>query len=144
MSTLSRREFLRWAERALGAVGLATVATPVVAFFYPSDLSETPGQPVSAGPASALTVGQSKTVGYGRYPAIVINTASGLRAYSAVCTHFACIVNWDAERGEIVCPCHAATFDPSDGHVTGGPPPRGLDAIDVAVVGGEIMVGSAT
>jgi cytochrome b6-f complex iron-sulfur subunit len=143
MADVTRRDFLVLTEGALVAAGLAVVAVPAVAYFYPPDLRETPAEPVSAGPASDLPVGQSTTVPYGRYPAIVINTTEGLRAYSAVCTHFACLVKWDSARGELVCPCHDAAFDPLDGHVTGGPPPRGLDTFPVNVVNGEIFVGGA-
>jgi Rieske Fe-S protein len=144
MSALSRREFLKISERVLAAVGLAAIATPVVAYFFPSDLSQTPSEAVAGGAAADLAVGESTIVPYGRYPAVVINTTAGLRAYSAVCTHFACIVNWDPALGEVVCPCHAATFDPVDGHVTSGPAPRALDPIPVAVVDGQIMVGGAS
>jgi cytochrome b6-f complex iron-sulfur subunit len=142
VADLSRREFLKWGERGLAAVGLVAIASPVVAYFYPADLSETPAEPVSAGPVDELAVGEAKFVPFGRYPAVVVNTSEGLRAYSAVCTHFACIVNWDPALGEFVCPCHNASFDPVDGHVLGGPPPRGLDALTVTVVDDQIMVGA--
>jgi cytochrome b6-f complex iron-sulfur subunit len=141
VSDLTRREFIQQSERILVAAGLAAVAAPAVAFFYPPDLSATPAEPVSAGPESALLVGESKMVPYGRYPALVINTSEGIKAYSAVCTHFACLVKWDKARGEFVCPCHDGFFDPIDGHVISGPPPRALDPIAVKIVGGEIMVG---
>lgn len=141
MADVTRREFLVLTEGALVAAGLAVVAVPAVAFFYPAELRETPAEPVSAGPVADLPVGTSTTVPYGRYPAIVINTSDGLRAWSAVCTHFACLVKYDPDRDELVCPCHDAAFDPIDGHVTAGPPPRALDAFPVNVVDGEIMVG---
>lgn len=141
MRTLSRREFLKLTEQGVAVVGVAAVAGPAVAFFFPADLRETPAEPVSAGPATDVPVGSSKTVPYGRYPALVVNTPDGLRAYSAVCTHFACLVSWDAQRGEITCPCHDAAFDAGDGHVLSGPPPKPLVSIPVTVTNGEIWVG---
>jgi Rieske Fe-S protein len=141
MSEITRRDFLNVLKRALAAVGLAALAAPVVAFFYPPKLEEMPSEPVLVGAEDELPPDQSKTIGFGRYPALVINTSQGLRAYSAVCTHFACIVKWDPELGQIVCPCHEGYFDPLDGHVISGPPPTPLEALKVDVVDGQIYVG---
>jgi Rieske Fe-S protein len=141
MSPISRRGFLKLASRFLTATGLAILVVPIVAYFYPPKLEEMPSEPVSAGPLDGLPAGQSKTIRFGRYPALVIHTPEGLRAYSAVCTHFACIVKWDAESGQIACPCHDGFFDPFDGHVISGPPPSPLQALKVEVTEGEIFIG---
>ncbi|MGB2909831.1 MAG: Rieske 2Fe-2S domain-containing protein, partial [Anaerolineales bacterium] len=115
MSKITRRNFLNLIKVGLAATGLAVVFAPIVAFFYPTNLEETPSEPVSAGPADELPVNSSITIRFGRYPALVINIPDGLRAYSAVCTHFACIVKWNPDLGEIECPCHDGYFDPYDG-----------------------------
>jgi Rieske Fe-S protein len=141
MKEITRKEFLRIVKWGLAATGLAVVFAPIVAFFYPPNLEETPSEPVPVGTLNELPVNESKTVQYGRYPALIINTNEGLRAYSAVCTHFACIVKWNPSIGEIVCPCHEGYFDPYDGHVISGPPPVGLDHLPVEVINGEIYVG---
>jgi nitrite reductase/ring-hydroxylating ferredoxin subunit len=112
-----------------------------VAYFYPSKLEEIPSEPVLAGSTEELPAGASKTIRYGRYPALVIHTEEGLRAYSAVCTHFACLVKWNAELGQIVCPCHDGYFDALDGHVISGPPPSPLTVFKVTDVYGKIYVG---
>ena len=123
--------------------GLAAIAGPVIAYFYPAKLEETPSEPVLVGPLSELPTGSSKTVRFGRYPALVIHTKAGLRAYSAVCTHFACIVKWDAGRGEIICPCHDGFFAAEDGAVLAGPPPTNLKSLPVSIVEDQIYVGEA-
>lgn len=143
MSKLSRRDFLNLTNRFLTLTGLAIVLGPIIAYFYPAKLEEVPSEPVLVGPENELPPGTSKTVRFGRYPAIVINTSEGLRAFSAVCTHFACIVKWDNERNEIVCPCHDGFFDPVNGDVISGPPPTPLDPINVEVIDGQIYVGGA-
>jgi cytochrome b6-f complex iron-sulfur subunit len=114
---------------------------PVLAYFYPPKLEETPSEPVLVGNADELPEGESKTVRFGRYPALIINTRDGLRAYSAVCTHFACICKWDPDIEQIVCPCHEGYFDALDGHVVSGPPPEPLEPLNVEVVDNEIYVG---
>jgi Rieske Fe-S protein len=144
MSPITRREFMNLLNKGLIATGTAAILAPVIAYFYPSDLQETPSEPVLVCKVGELPVGESVTINYGRYPALVINTDQGLRAFSAVCTHFACIVKWDIEKGSIYCPCHDGYFDPQDGHVTAGPPPIGLTAIPVTVIDDEIYIGGAS
>ena len=141
MSPITRRDFMKLVNKGLVVTGAVIIAGPVVAYFYPSDLQETPSEPVRVCSVDELPVGESKTIGYGRYPALVINTPEGLRAFSAVCTHFACIVKWENQEGVIYCPCHDGYFDPQDGHVISGPPPLPLAAIPVNVVNDEIYIG---
>ncbi len=144
MSPITRREFINLLNKGLAVTGTAAILGPIVAYFYPSNLQETPSEPVLVCKVDELPVGQSKTIAYGRYPALVINTPSGLRAFSAVCTHFACIVKWEDAQGKIYCPCHDGYFDPNDGRVLSGPPPLPLTPIPVKIVNGEIYVGGAT
>jgi arsenite oxidase small subunit len=144
MNNISRRNFLSIVKQLLAASGLAAIAAPVVAYFYPSNLEETPSEAVDAGPMQDLPVNEAITVKFGRYPALVINTPDGLKAYSSVCTHFACLVKWEKETGKIVCPCHDATFDPKDGSVLGGPAPSPLTAFNVEVRDGNIFIGGAS
>jgi cytochrome b6-f complex iron-sulfur subunit len=137
---LTRREFLNIFNKIVAATGLAVVLGPVVAYFYPPKLEETPSEPVLVAPEIELPVGSSKTVKFGRYPAIIIHTETGLKAYSAVCTHFACIVAWKPEINQIACPCHEGFFNPEDGSVISGPPPTPLEHINVEIIDGDIYV----
>lgn len=141
MKIPTRRDFLKITSRGILGLGLAAVFGPVLAYFFPAKLEEMPSEPVPVGPENELKAGESKKVSFGRYPALILKTSAGLRAYSAVCTHFACICDWDPELGQIVCPCHDGFFDPIDGHVISGPPPAPLLALKVEVVDGEIYIG---
>ena len=143
MSKYTRRDFINLGKTLLTVTGLAVVLGPVIAYFYPANLEETPSEPVLVCAEEELGPGESWTIRFGRYPAIVINTTEGLRAYSAVCTHFACVVKWIPEHNEIECPCHEGFFDPYDGEVISGPPPTPLDSLQVEVVNGDIYVGGA-
>jgi cytochrome b6-f complex iron-sulfur subunit len=138
---LTRRSFLQFINRVLATVGIAAIAGPIVAYFWPTQLEEVPSDPVSVGPEGSIPVGEAELVRYGRYPALVINTTEGIRVYSAVCTHFACIVDWDPESKQIVCPCHEGFFDPIDGSVISGPPPSPLNSIPYFVKDGTLFIG---
>lgn len=140
MNNVTRRNFLNILKTSGVVLGASVVFGPIVAYFYPPKLEEMPSEPVLVCSEADLPVGTSKTVAFGRYPALVINTENGLRAYSAVCTHFACITKWDAEKGMIVCPCHDGFFAVEDGSVISGPPPTPLTMLTAEVVDGQIYV----
>lgn len=137
----SRRNFLKILQSVIAASGMAAIIGPIIAYFWPASLEEVPSDPVSAGPVDSIAQGSAKMVRFGRYPALIVNTPEGIRVYSAVCTHFACIVQWVPERDRIECPCHEGYFRPEDGSVIYGPPPRALDPIPHFVQNGILYIG---
>lgn len=55
-------------------------------------------------------------------------------AFSRVCTHAGCIVDYDGTSELLFCPCHGAEFDPTQGaRVVAGPAPVPLPSIDVEI-----------
>jgi menaquinol-cytochrome c reductase iron-sulfur subunit len=60
-------------------------------------------------------------------------------AFDPRCTHLNCPYYWDKEKQQFLCPCHDGLFD-IDGNVTGGPPPRPLDRLEITIDEGNIMV----
>jgi len=140
MDNVTRRDFLNLLKGTGVVIGAGAVAAPVVAYFYPPKLEEMPSEPVLVCPEAELKVGQSRTVQFGRYPAIVVRLDSGLKAYSAVCTHFACIVKWNADTARFECPCHDGDFSADDGSVISGPPPAPLTMLETEVKNGQIFV----
>ena len=136
----NRRDFLNVVNKFLVASGLAAILGPTVAYFYPKELEETPSEPIFVAADGEIPQGGSKTIKFGRYPALIINTPEGLKAYSAVCTHFACIVMWDPNINQIACPCHAGYFDPINGSVISGPPPTALEKLTIDIIDGDIYI----
>jgi len=143
MGTITRRSFLQISNRILAVLGVTAITIPIVAYFFPPNLEETPSEPILVSKLDDLPPGASKTIRFGRYPALIINTSAGLRAYSAVCTHFACVCKWDPARELIVCPCHEGYFEPLEGQVVSGPPPLPLESLAVNIIDDEIYVGGA-
>lgn len=142
MSKISRRDFLAVIKKVLAATGLTALFSPIVAYFYPPSLEETPADPVRVN-ITDLAPGESLTVPFGRYPALIINTSEGIKAYSAVCTHFSCIVKWDQDQNIIFCPCHDGFFEAVNGEVISGPPPTPLEPIPFVLEDGEIYLGGS-
>ena len=53
-------------------------------------------------------------------------------AYSAICTHAGCQVQFNPYAREITCPCHGAVYDPyNNAQVVAGPAPLPLQKIPV-------------
>lgn len=143
MSDISRRDFIGLIKKGLAATGFTALLAPFLAYFYPPSLEETPTEPVRVGTVEEIPVGKSLTIPFGRYPALVIHTDQGFKAYSAVCTHFACICKWDASEQVIHCPCHEGYFEPYEGGVISGPPPLPLEKIPLTITDGEIFIGGS-
>jgi Rieske Fe-S protein len=141
MNTFTRRDFFSVVKKALAATGLTALLGPFIAYFYPPSLEEQPSEAVRVGTVEDIPLGESLTVPFGRYPALVIHTDQGFKAYSAVCTHFACITKWDREAQVIFCPCHEGFFEPYQGEVISGPPPFPLEKIEITIIEGEIFIG---
>ena len=73
-------------------------------------------------------------------PAILFRTKTGVFAYSAICTHQGCSVAYKASTKKLICPCHAAQFDPfANAKVVSGPAERALDKVNVKISGTWIV-----
>ena len=127
---ITRRDYLRMLVTISGGLFAGTAAV-ALGLFRRRD--EATGREVLV--AEAIPPGGSVRFRYptDADPAIAIRVAAGtLVAYSSLCTHLSCTVLWNQEEGRIDCPCHDGEFDPSDGHVLAGPPPRPLPRIELA------------
>jgi len=72
-------------------------------------------------------------------PAIMLHLPGGeLVAYSQKCTHLGCVVFYEPEAVELVCPCHEGVFEPTTGDPIAGPPERPLPAIELDVRDGTV------
>ncbi len=139
--TSGRRTFLGWLGGLTIVSTASMVLTPIVAFLVPtsSGANESGGK-VLVGTTDDIPPGAGKVVAMGSKPAIVVNTDSGVKAYSAICTHLGCVVAWNDLSSQIVCPCHGGIFNPANGAVIGGPPPTGLPPLNASVEGNQIFL----
>ncbi len=62
-----------------------------------------------------------------------------IRAFSTVCPHLGCGIDWNDRTGKFDCPCHDSSFD-LQGRCLSGPAPRGLDELEVSADGREVLV----
>jgi cytochrome b6-f complex iron-sulfur subunit len=137
----ARRQFLRWLGGLTVVSTGAMILTPIIGFLVPANSSGGGnGGRVLVGTTDDIPPGEGKVVAMGSKPAVVVNTDSGVKAYSAICTHLGCVVAWNGMSNLIVCPCHGGQFNPSSGAVVGGPPPAPLAPLTVSVEGSQIFL----
>ena len=136
---VSRRDFVGWIIRGGIFATLAGMIMPALSYVWPVMGHGPSNEMEEVGGVEDIPVGGAKKVIVGGSALLIIRTASEFKAYSAICTHLGCIVDWDAPKKEIVCPCHAGTFD-VEGRNVSGPPPKPLAAYQVHVADGKIFV----
>lgn len=68
--------------------------------------------------------------------------ADGLFAFTAVCTHSACVVQPPNTRGVTFCNCHGSRFD-GNGAVVNGPATRAMVHYALTVCDGQVSVDTA-
>lgn len=136
----SRRSFLDWLIAACSMVAAVAMAVPGLMYLWPAARGGG-AERVEVLGAGSLAPGQSVKIQVGGLAVIVVRGRSGYRAFSAVCTHLGCLVNWNSAEGNFSCPCHAATFD-EDGQVVSGPPPGPLKKLSVKEIKGKVYVSS--
>jgi Rieske Fe-S protein len=69
-------------------------------------------------------------------------SASGVVAYTSICTHSGCDVDtWLDKESHLFCSCHESKFDPRDAaRVVDGPAPRPLPALPLKIADGVLVV----
>jgi Rieske Fe-S protein len=140
-STATRRGFVNWLLGTTVGAFLISVLYPVARYLVPPPAGESTTASVTL-PIKADDVkpNTGQIFKFGSRPAIVVRTPAGdLRAFSAVCTHLNCTVQYRPDIGHIWCACHNGHFD-LNGQNIAGPPPRPLDAYVVNVRAGQIVV----
>ena len=60
-------------------------------------------------------------------------------ALSRICSHERCSVEFDLAQNILICLCHGATFEATDGNVISGPTQRSLKKINVKIDGDNVL-----
>jgi Rieske Fe-S protein len=135
-----RRSFLNYLLATSFGATLAAIFYPIIRFVAPPEVIEAAQASVVAGKVNEIAVNSGQIFKFGNKPGLLIRTPSGeLKAFSAVCTHLDCIVQYQPEARQILCACHNGQYNLS-GQNVGGPPPRPLEEYVVNTRGDEIVV----
>ena len=150
---LSRRDFITWISAAVGSFITVVIGLPALDYLIAPALTAAStdawiplgkldsfevGKPTLSTFTRTKANGWEQTVNsYGVFVYRISQT--DVVAFSNVCTHLGCRVNWQADKQEYICPCHDGHFN-KNGKVVSGPPPRPLDTYVTKVSGGILSI----
>jgi cytochrome b6-f complex iron-sulfur subunit len=139
MENDGRRKFLGLCLGGCLAGMAAAVMYPLYRYLAPRSGGGTSAKVII--PEKDVPEGEAKFFEYAGSSAVLVRKrGGGLVALSAVCTHLGCIVQWEKDKQDFLCPCHAGHYT-ADGVVTSGPPPKPLAKLPFSVANGAITVG---
>jgi Rieske Fe-S protein len=136
----TRRSFLDWLLGTSAVATLGAIVYPIFKFMSPPQIVESAENSVVAAKLSEVPPNSGKIFKFGNKPGILVHTAAGeFKAFSAVCTHLECIVQYRDDTKQIWCACHNGQYNLS-GQNIGGPPPRPLEEYQVNTRGDDVVV----
>jgi len=141
MPANSRRGFVNLLLGSGFGAMMVSMLYPVVRYLLPPES----GEPTIANvtlpwKTAEIRVNSGRIFRFGSQPGILVKTPAGeLRAFSAVCTHLNCTVQYREEKQDIWCACHNGVYD-LNGRNVSGPPPRPLEHYKAFVKGDQIVV----
>ena len=136
---LTRRQFVEFVIKGGLLATLAGFLFPALAYIWPVTQKGPAMGKKEVARLDEIPLWGAKKVILGGSALLLVRTPDGVNALSAICTHLGCIVEWDSAKREILCPCHAGTFD-QKGNVLSGPPPKALPGYQVDVINDKVYV----
>lgn len=120
-----------------------SILYPIFAYFKIPPEGESVPTSIVAAKINEIQPNQGKVFRFGNSPAILVKTPDGeWKAFSAVCTHLQCTVQYRNDMQKIWCACHNGTFDMKGTNIA-GPPPRPLQEFKVTTKGDDVIVSKA-
>jgi cytochrome b6-f complex iron-sulfur subunit len=135
-----RRDFLAYVIGGGLIAWAGAVFYPLIAYLKPPVQGEVEVTTVKVGKLSDVPRDAGTIVRFGTKPVILVRDAGDqLVAFSAVCTHLDCTVQYRKDMGLIWCACHNGKYDLTGRNVS-GPPPRPLEEFRVILQGEEVLI----
>ncbi|MGA7416050.1 MAG: Rieske (2Fe-2S) protein [Bryobacteraceae bacterium] len=135
-----RRSVLSWLLGGGVFITMGSFFYPVLRFLNPPLIAEAAVNEVNAGKVQELKPNSGKIVKFGNKPALLVRVnETEFKAFSAVCTHLNCTVQYRDSTQQIWCACHNGTYD-LNGRVVSGPPPNPLEEFVVNQKGDDLII----
>lgn len=140
-SAKNRRDFLNWFLGTTAGAFILSVLYPLSRYLVPPQVEESTSRTVTLSiKPQEVKANSGQIFRFGSQPAILVSTPAGeLKAFAAVCTHLACIVQYRSDLSHIWCACHNGHFDLNGKNIE-GPPPKPLEEYTVNVRADQIIV----
>ena len=137
---ITRKSFLSRFLIVWFGVGFLSIMYVIARYIVPPQLRERILDTMMLGKVSDVPVDGARIVKFNKTPVVLVrNTEGQVKAFSAVCTHLGCIVEYRNNEKRFHCNCHGSVFD-LDGKNIGGPAPRPLIPFRVDLQDDNIIV----
>jgi menaquinol-cytochrome c reductase iron-sulfur subunit len=149
---IARRQLLGKMSIAVGCVGGAALAVPIVGFIVAPLFGDSPREWRAIAKIDQFKIGETVNVVFVDasplpWAGVTAKTAAWLRrlsetefeAFSVNCAHLGCPVRWMPDARLFMCPCHGGVYY-EDGSVAAGPPEHGLSKYACRVRDGQVEV----
>ena len=135
-----RRDFLNILIGGGFFAWLISLLYPVFKYLEPPEIEEAKVSNVKIGAVEDMEKNSGKIIKFGNKPVIVVRKSDGeYVAFTAVCTHLDCIVQFRKDLKLIYCACHNGKYD-LNGRNVSGPPPAPLEKYGIAIQNNEVIV----
>jgi menaquinol-cytochrome c reductase iron-sulfur subunit len=147
---MERRSFLKWATNGLGALFATILGLPALAYLI--DARNRPAKPgefktvarlseLIEGVPHQVVIREVRRDAWTLHPNdeigrvwLIRRDKDTVEAFTAICPHLGCSVNFEEKQKLFICPCHGGTFDLNCHRVERpdltNPAPRGMDLLD--------------
>ena len=140
---IGRRRFLSQAVMGFGVLfGMGLLGLRFFQFLVPSQRVKRE-ESVLLGAEAKIPMNEAVPMELGGHKLLVLKTEEGVVAFSRRCTDLGCLVSWDRQREQFLCPCHQGIYDKTGKNVA-GPPPRPLDRFSIVKRGDQLYVNIAS
>jgi len=140
----TRRRFIRSGIGIAGLIYIGAAVYPVYRYLVdPAEKAEAEAsvKEIELPGLDKLPLGTAMMFRFAGKPGLIIHHEDGeWVAFSAVCTHLACTVQFQKDQKRIHCACHGGTYDMKTGKNIAGPPPRPLTKYNVEVLDGKVKI----
>jgi Rieske Fe-S protein len=135
-----RRNIVGWLLGGGLTASILSFLYPAIRFMNPPLIPEAAVNEAAAGKVQDLKPNSGKIVKFGSRPVLLIRVSdTEWKAFSAICTHLNCTVQFQQSSHQIWCACHNGFYN-LNGQVVSGPPPRPLEEYTVHIRGEEVVI----
>ena len=146
---MQRRTFLKWATQGLGALFAALLGIPAIAYLLDARNRKPPETgfrtvarfaDLANGVPTQVVIRDIRRDAWTLHPNDVIGRVwlirsdDKLTAFTTICPHLGCSINFVKDAGLFICPCHNGTFELTgnrrEGTANTNPAPRGMDRLE--------------
>lgn len=140
---LSRRNFLTEALAGWLFITFLPALYSAVRYIIPPNVREKLLDVINAGKFTDIPSNSARIVRFNKKAIILVRTEQEqVKAFSAVCTHLGCIVEFQPEKKIFKCNCHGSEFDMTGKNVA-GPAPSPLKPFRVDLKDNNIFLSQA-